>query len=535
MKKKMWVFNLMALGLLQLIIALPSVAGDYNASDISLSPGADASKLNFNWQTTSTSTECAIQIGLSNKFPNNTNIFTGTPKDNKYTNEKYCEVTVTGGLAYSKNYTYRLGNNAGNWSDPYDYATGNRNNFGFFYNTDQHIGVTGDIEADTARWATSVNVMTDMFPQAAFILSGGDQVDATGNEDQWTGFFAPEGLSSLPIAPTFGSHDRAEGGMGGPSSNNMDYHFNLPNEDRVPYGSGGSFYAAGGDYYFTYGNALFIVLNMDKTKSKSTTGIPQPPQPPDTDGDGVDDGHDWCPDTPAGSAVNDKGCREGETGTQPPPPGGGGGGGASCPIDPTVTGTADVSDHIDFIQDAIEANPDVKWKIVCWHYSIYSAGNHAADDDIKVLREAIVPVMDDFDIDLVFMGHDHVYTRSYQMLDDMPLPLQKNTDTAAVNDPSGTLYITGSTASGNKFYDLNACYLEDDPYFEYVAVTDDMDRTDDMGTDDETDDVEYSMPSFSYIDVRKNMLRITTYGYTITDEETGEYDIEIVDTYKIVK
>ncbi len=35
---------------------------------------------------------------------------------------------------------------------------------------------------------------------------------------------------------------------------------------------------------------------------------PAPPQPGDSDGDGVDDDHDQCPNTPAGSKVDSDGC-----------------------------------------------------------------------------------------------------------------------------------------------------------------------------------------------------------------------------------
>ncbi len=50
-------------------------------------------------------------------------------------------------------------------------------------------------------------------------------------------------LKSLPLAPTVGNHDS--------TLVNYTYHFNTPNNSEL--GSNG---IVGGDYWFTYGNAL---------------------------------------------------------------------------------------------------------------------------------------------------------------------------------------------------------------------------------------------------------------------------------------
>ena len=40
------------------------------------------------------------------------------------------------------------------------------------------------------------------------------------------------------------------------------------------------------------------------------------------------------------------------------------------------------AEHKQFMQDAIAANPDVRWKTVVFHHSIYSTASHASDGDI---------------------------------------------------------------------------------------------------------------------------------------------------------
>lgn len=70
-----------------------------------------------------------------------------------------------------------------------------------------------------------------------------------------------------------------------------------------------------------------------------------------------------------------------------------------------------IEDEIrDFLIEAIEANPDARWRIVAHHKPAYSAStNHGSNGDII---EAWVPVFEEYDVDLVLNGHDHNYERS---------------------------------------------------------------------------------------------------------------------------
>ena len=59
----------------------------------------------------------------------------------------------------------------------------------------------------------------------------------------------PDALASLPVATTIGNHD----------SLNADYMYHFNNPNTTEYGAT----QAGGDYYYSYGNGLFIVLNTN--------------------------------------------------------------------------------------------------------------------------------------------------------------------------------------------------------------------------------------------------------------------------------
>lgn len=83
------------------------------------------------------------------------------------------------------------------------------------------------------------------------------------------------------------------------------------------------------------------------------------------------------------------------------------------------------------------AKSDKTWKIVAFH-----RGPYGSIYDTEVVRRLWTPVLDEFQVDLVLNGHDHIYLRSYPMKGNQP-----------VEEGQGTTYvIAGST--GPKFYSL---------------------------------------------------------------------------------
>lgn len=110
-----------------------------------------------------------------------------------------------------------------------------------------------------------------------------------------------------------------------------------------------------------------------------------------------------------------------------------------------------------------------------FHSDIYGSGQPHADTDAATNRVIFAPLMDEFDVDVCLTGHDHTYSRSYQVLDGNVIDY--DISSGSVTDPEGTLYITTGSGSGSKYYNL----LNYTPY--YIA-----ERTNAM------------LPSFSTID-----------------------------------
>ena len=160
------------------------------------------------------------------------------------------------------------------------------------------------------------------------------------------------------------------------------------------------------------------------------------------------------------------------------------------------------SQHAQYMEETIAANPDVKWKIVVFHHSMYSAANHSLSASIIKFREDLVPTIDELEIDAVLSGHDHSYVRTYQMKNLQPLKNQMVGEDGSVINPDGTLYLTANSSSGSKYYNLK------DPEF-YSAERSQL-RT----------------PTFTNIEVTPTSLEFTTYRVDT---------MEVTDTYKIVK
>jgi len=96
------------------------------------------------------------------------------------------------------------------------------------------------------------------------------------------------------------------------------------------------------------------------------------------------------------------------------------------------------------------ANTDSKWKFVLMHKSIYSGGSHSTDAEVVAMREQLVPIFNEYGVNIVFGGHDHTYASTY-LLDKNGNVVKKNIKDGVQYTGDGVLFITLGTM-GTKFY-----------------------------------------------------------------------------------
>lgn len=176
------------------------------------------------------------------------------------------------------------------------------------------------------------------------------------------------------------------------------------------------------------------------------------------------------------------------------------------------------AEHKAFMEKVLkEHGSEARWTVVSFHHSIYSVANHYTDKDIQQRRAELAPIFSELGIDVVLMGHDHYYTRTYMMEGGNPVVPEGNDVSkgeqapTSVTDPEEgqVLYITANSASGSKYYSRNSKLASGMP--DYVAVQDQSNRE-----------------NITNVEVTDNSFTVTTY-YTDTDQLTP------VDTFTIYK
>lgn len=74
------------------------------------------------------------------------------------------------------------------------------------------------------------------------------------------------------------------------------------------------------------------------------------------------------------------------------------------------------SKQYQWLLNDLEANKS-EWTIIFFHHPPYTKRSHNSDgeEELRLIRENLVPVFDKFNVDLVLNGHSHIYERSFLM------------------------------------------------------------------------------------------------------------------------
>ncbi|MCL1790860.1 MAG: metallophosphoesterase family protein [Peptococcaceae bacterium] len=259
------------------IVTEPVMAADANfqAETLTLTPGTNERALNVNWYSdrddnTASVVQIAKKSAMTNDvFPSANGIAIEGTVGNASENKSWHKASVTG-LELNTEYVYRVSNDGVIFSEVYTFQTGSAGNFQFITVGDPQL-TTGNQDADsvwpnpiqTTRegWLDTMNKIKQIAPNARFMAGTGDQVDTATNEAQYANYFAPVQLRSLPVAPAVGNHEGAEPHFG--------WHYNIPNET-----SNSSKADAFGNYWYSYNNALFVVLNTAPYPADAVAAAP---------------------------------------------------------------------------------------------------------------------------------------------------------------------------------------------------------------------------------------------------------------------
>ena len=217
------------------------------AETVMMTPGTNETAKNLAWYSDIAQ---AGEVRVAEKrevkngvFPAEYTAFSAKSEETKVAFEKYAKKTSITGLKENTEYAYVIA--AGDKvSKIYYFNTGSFGAYDFVF--------VGDPQISTAEheqsWSDSLDKIINTLG-ADFIISAGDQINSPDSEKLFS-YFIKEDLAGTALAPTVGpGHESPSAAFGD--------HYNLPNLSEE-YGAN----STAADYWYTYGNTLFMHLNV---------------------------------------------------------------------------------------------------------------------------------------------------------------------------------------------------------------------------------------------------------------------------------
>jgi len=508
---------------------------------LTIQPGATTASINLNWYAPDGTETAMVRFGDITAQASVSELTAPTKLDTgKYTDtgKMVCKATVEG-LTPDTAYTYQISYDGGQtWSQEYSYTTAKADEFSFAFTSDPQI--KENQETDEGGWnpsdGTNQTGWAAMMEKLAgegvnLVVSAGDQVEdqSWGKSSEYAAFFAPEEMTSIAYAPAVGNHDRHY---------MFADHFNLPNEMTVEgvdengvleqvrttfrgqnngtSQSHGNYIQATadeiannsesngvtpnadgqydfterremetkGNYYYFYNNVLFVTLN---------TGA----YPGGNDEENADNAN-------VPSAAKDNSEAE------------------AIVENFRTTMNAATSEY----------GGQYNWLIVTHHKSTQTVAKHAADSDIENYVDAgFEQVMDEFDVDFVLGGHDHVYSRSYVLKGG-----ERNAERLdTFNDPDGTIYLTGNCCSDMQYYtpfaEVDKENNADFPRLANGETGSQAYLAGNLPYGNQEWNQEYS-PSYAVFDVTDDKISVNVYNLA---GDSSTPDSELIDSFSVTK
>lgn len=218
---------------------------------ISITPGADETQLQFSWVTYLSDSE-EFTYGRQANLYDGIAAQVETIKNTSltmYVNRVRLTELEPGRYYYT--YTSSGKKQPVAYFDVRDASEG----FSFMFCADPQLGRSGSdsqeaVIDDCYGWDRTLKAAYAKDSDMSFVMVAGDQVNLAYSNEQYNAYLYPSLMSNIPVATAVGNHDFY--------SYLYASHFYNPNVREVePLSMGGS------GYYYSYGNALFIVLNSN--------------------------------------------------------------------------------------------------------------------------------------------------------------------------------------------------------------------------------------------------------------------------------
>ncbi|UUX32778.1 purple acid phosphatase family protein [Fundicoccus culcitae] len=213
-----------------------------------------------------------------------------------------------------------------------------------------------------------------------------------------------------------------------------------------------------------------------------------------------------------------------------------------------------------------KANGEIDWIIVNYHRPMFSSSYHALEDEeVQVGRDELMSVLDEYDVDAVFNGHDHNLTVTHALKHnadafgnaEVATAGETDGDTTTFTSPEGTVFFVPNTA-GTKTYDtiyklqsfdwileeedIDVTYdelfgheltEEDIQNFRELLLTEEQPFRSSFYSDGHSNARESNIQHYSIVDVTADSL--TYEVYEVVGEDLVNRETNLVHTYVITK
>lgn len=223
---------------------------------LSVTVGSTEEEVNLTWYSPSGEAGQVLWTTAEDEGFEQADAYSASVFPSEVTSGYYINRATVTGLLPETEYQYQVGSGE-EVSPVYTYTTpAFTDSFRFTAVGDAQIGKpVEEVDKQKNNWHRLLNKVRYHFPDTSFLVSLGDQVNDFDDGEQYNAFLNQGVLYSLSLAPVKGNHD-----MGGPQYSE---HFTLPNLSAL----GTCDDDEDGDYWFTRGCALFMVLDtMDAAK-----------------------------------------------------------------------------------------------------------------------------------------------------------------------------------------------------------------------------------------------------------------------------
>ncbi|HKM29644.1 MAG TPA: metallophosphoesterase family protein, partial [Bacilli bacterium] len=239
-------------------------AATREAYQIITNPGENmASEVNINWHSDIEGTFVEYTLKTDSDYSNAIRVVGSVealdfnvPNDSTWTvydfsKRNICRATLSN-LLPDTEYKYRVGKTV--FSKDYFFKTAGSGSFTFINMSDPQF--YGDASAQV--W---YNLMADAFvinKNISFALLNGDVVNQGNEGSYWDLFFDNHEVSQIMVAAATGNHEYYAGSTTTVDARFYNAHFNNPDN--------GASNLLNSSYYFIYNNALFVVIDSQKTE-----------------------------------------------------------------------------------------------------------------------------------------------------------------------------------------------------------------------------------------------------------------------------